>query len=212
MHGYLIRLVPAESEDFALVSRWLRPSHEGALGAGGESEFMSSTQIEEALTRATGAMVETLDGVKVGYVQWHRLKHGGSYEVGGMIGDPELWDSGCGAEASMLVLDYLFHAKNAHRVQFMTGTYNRRVINFLIKNDVVIEGILRDYFFLDGEYHDAVIASLLRDEYYAAVRKPGAIPAFEMIPGAERASARAEFRDYMRGHWDELRTELVDRP
>ncbi|MGW4896336.1 GNAT family N-acetyltransferase [Kitasatospora sp. NPDC004240] len=211
MQGFLTRLVPAEEEDFTLVAAWLRPSPEGALGAGGESEFYSSAQIRSSLSRSTGAMVETLDGEKVGYVQWHRLKHDGSYEIGGMIGDSRLWDSGCGAEASMLLLDYLFHAKNAHRVQFMTGTYNRRVINFLIKSEVVIEGVLRDYFFLDGEYHDAVIASLLRDEYYAAAAKPGAHPVFDMIPAAERAAGRAEFRAHLRGHWDRMRAELVDR-
>ncbi|MGW6917518.1 GNAT family N-acetyltransferase [Kitasatospora sp. NPDC054939] len=211
MQGFLTRLVPAEDEDFTLVSTWLRPSYEGALGAGGESEFYSSAQIRSGLTKSTGAMVETLDGRKVGYVQWRLLKHGGSYEIGGMIGDPKLWDSGCGAEASLLVLDYLFHAKNAHRVQFMTGTYNRRVINFLIKSEVVIEGVLRDYFFVDGEYHDAVVASLLRDEYYAAAAKPGAHPIFDMIPAEERTAGRAELREHLRTHWDSFRSDLVDR-
>ncbi|MGQ0842181.1 GNAT family N-acetyltransferase [Actinokineospora sp.] len=209
MQGYLTRLVPVEDEDYALVAKWLQPGPEGALGAGGESQFMSTKQLGEALGRSTGAMVATMDGRKVGYVQWHRLKHGGSYEVGGMIGDTDLWDSGCGAEAGLLLLDYLFHEKNAHRVQFMTGTYNRRVLNFMMKSNVVVEGVLRDYFFLDGCYHDAVIASLLREEYYAAAKEGVAVR--DLVPAEDRERGRAEFQEYMRGRWDTVYTELLER-
>jgi RimJ/RimL family protein N-acetyltransferase len=211
MRGYLTKLVPVEEEDYPLVTEWLQPSPEGALGAGGESEFYNSKQIADALRGTSGAMVATMDGKKVGYVQWHRLKHQGSYELGGMIGNQELWDSGCGAEASFLVLDYLFHARNAHRVQFMTGTYNRRVINFMIKSNVVIEGVLRDYFYLDGEYHDAIVASLLRSEYYAAAGQADVMPVADLIPRGDKESARAEFQAYMRSRWDQVFTDLVER-
>jgi hypothetical protein len=48
----------------------------------------------------------------------------------------------------------------------------------------------KDYYFVDGQYHDALIGSILRNEYYA-VREPSAI-----IPAEDKEAARriaAEF-------------------
>ncbi len=212
MEGTLVRLTPVEDADFALIARWLQPSVAATMGAGGTAEYRSVESIRSGMSKLPLIMIETRDGRKIGLVQWRTLGHDRSFELGAVVGEPQLWDNGCGAEASLLALDYLFRFKDAHRVQFTTGLYNRRVLTFLFKTGVVIEGILRDYFYFDGCYHDAVVASLLRPEYDRALTElDGLPPVTEMVPAAERELAAKEFRARLRQRWDRMFADLVER-
>lgn len=212
MEGTLVRLVPVQEADYPLVARWLQPSLVATMGAGGTATYRSVESIRDGMSKLPLVMIETKDGSKVGLVQWRVLGHDRSYELGAVVGDPELWDTGCGAEASLLALDYLFRFQDAHRVQFTVGLYNRRVLTFLFKTDVVIEGILRDYFYFDGHYHDAVVASMLRPEYDRALAEMDGLPAVpEMVPAAERELAIKEFRAQIRQRWDRMYADLVER-
>jgi len=212
MEGTLVRLVPVEEADYPLVARWLQPSLAATMGAGGTATYRSVESIRDGMSKLPLVMIETKDGRKVGLVQWRVLGHDRSYELGAVVGDPELWDSGCGAEASLLALDYLFRFRDAHRVQFTAGLYNRRVLTFLFKTDVVIEGILRDYFYFDGRYHDAVVASMLRPEYDRALAEMDGLPGVpEMVPAAELELAAKEFRAQIRQRWDRMYADLVER-
>lgn len=199
MKGHFVELQALEEEDYELFSKWIRPSKVSALARGAQ-DFATAREIkmdiESSSTRY--ATVVTHDGKKIGFVSWEPMKYEGSYVLGGVIGDPELWDMGYGAEASILIMDYLFHFKNAHKIQFINGLYNQRTIRFLIKSNVTIEGVLRDYFFLDGEYHDAVISSILREEYYAGGK--GGQPE-DMIPKSEKEEIQKELREYLEKCW-----------
>lgn len=212
MEGTLTRLVPVDDADFELITRWLQPSQVATLGAGGTAAYRTRESIQKGMSQAPLVMIETKDGRKVGLVQWHTLGHERSYELGAVVGDPQLWDSGCGVEASLLAMDYLFRFRNAHRVQLTVGFYNRRVLTFLSKTDVVIEGILRDHFYFDGRYHDAVVASVLRPEYDDALASGELrLTAPAMVPPAELELAAKEFRAHLRQRWDRMFTELVER-
>lgn len=205
MKGALVTLSAIEEEDHPLVAQWFRRGVVGALSTGGAAGFTSSADIRAALENGPEkfAMVRTHDGVPIGLVQWRQRKYPGSYTVGGVIGDSELWDSGCGGEASWLLVHELFHSYNAHRVEFVTASFNVRVVRMMIKSGMVIEGILRDYFFLDGEYHDAIVTSYLREEYYSADASGMTGDEFfgDTIPASDKSEARALIRDYMQNQW-----------
>ncbi|MDF1999849.1 GNAT family N-acetyltransferase [Peribacillus simplex] len=193
MKGNFVKLQALEEEDFALFSKWVTPSKVSAL-ARGKQDFVTAEEVRQDIKSGNTryATVLTHEDKKIGFVSWQPQSYEGSYIIGGVIGDPDLWDMGYGAEASILLLDYLFHSKNAHKVQFINGLYNLRTVRFLMKNKVTIEGILRDYFFLDGEYHDGVISSILRDEYYSHEDQPE-----DMIPKSEKEQIRKELYDYL---------------
>lgn len=163
----MVSLVPFEEDDVELIYKWRQSDLTSTLMSG-SLDFVSLNEMKEQMrqdkTRYVG--VKTNAGRKIGFVSWHEVKTQGNYQIGGTIGDPSIWDEGYGVEATKLIMDYLFHFKNAHRLQFITGLYNTRTISMLMKHSTQIEGILRDYYFLDGKYHDAVICSVLRDEYY----------------------------------------------
>ncbi|EGK09180.1 GNAT family N-acetyltransferase [Kroppenstedtia eburnea] len=205
MKGHLVQIAPLEEEDFKLMSQWLRPSMASALGSG-KQDFVRADQLKEEITKGPVNYVTILThhDEKIGFVSWKKMQYEGSYELGGIVGDQKLWDSGCGAEATFLVMDHLFQFKNAHRVQFITGLFNKRTMSMLMKHHVVMEGILRDYNFVDGEYHDAVIWSVLRDEYYSVAEygTPTTV-----IPEEEKAQAKEEFRKFLEEKWS---TEIFD--
>lgn len=200
MKGHLVKLRAIEEEDYSFFSKWMIPSTLSAL-ARGTQDFASTDEIKKDIQSGNTryAMVLTHENKKIGFVSWQPQKYEGSYILGGIIGEPELWDNGCGAEASLLLMDYLFHSKNAHKVQFVNGLYNARSVRFLLKNKVVIEGILRDHFFVDGEYHDAVISSILREEYYADSHNQPQ----DAISKIEKVKIQEELYEYMNGYWKE---------
>ncbi|MDA0565655.1 GNAT family N-acetyltransferase [Streptomonospora sp. S1-112] len=212
MDGHLVTLRPPTEADFELISEWMRPGRTAAL-AGGGSELASADLIRRRaeISGESILMVHTKAAVgrPIGFIRWQTRKYAGHYEIGGAVGDAGFWDSGCGAEATSLVLEHLFHARNAHRVQFVVGLYNRRTVKMLLNSGIVVEGLLRDYFFLDGEYHDAVVASVLRDEFYR-LDAWGPIP--DAIPREEKEEAVAAFREAMRERWSgEMFKKLVER-
>ncbi|KMK95013.1 GNAT family N-acetyltransferase [Rossellomorea marisflavi] len=167
MKGLMVTLVPFEEEDVELIYQWRQSDLTSTLMSG-SLNFVSLSEMKEQMKQDKSRYVgvKTNAGRKIGFISWHEVKTQGNYQIGGTIGDPSIWDEGYGVEATKLVMDYLFHFKNAHRLQFVTGLYNTRTIGMLMKHTTQIEGILRDYYFLDGSYHDAVICSVLRDEYY----------------------------------------------
>lgn len=205
MRGALVRLDAIEEDDLPTVAGWFRKSAVGMLGTGAATAFTSTDAMRQAVEAGPEryAMVRTHDGTRVGLVQWRRRKYAGSYTVGGIIGDSELWDSGCGGEASWLLVHHLFHDQNAHRVEFVTAAFNVRVIKMLVKSGMVIEGILRDYFFVDGEYHDAVVTSYLRDEYYSTDESGISGETFfgDTIPAEDKLEAQRVLGAYLRERW-----------
>ncbi|GAA1072322.1 GNAT family N-acetyltransferase [Nocardiopsis composta] len=210
MQGHMVSLRPLADDDYELISKWMRPGSTAAL-AGGGSE-MAGPELIRRRAETTGEsllMVTTTEGRPIGFVRWQSKKYPGSYEIGGAVGEKEYWDSGCGAEATSLVLEYLFHSKNAHRVQFIVGMFNLRTVKMLLNSGIVVEGLLRDYFFMDGEYHDAIVASVLRDEFYQ-LDAWGKVP--DSVPKSEKEAAVEEFCQAMRERWSgEMFKQLVER-
>jgi RimJ/RimL family protein N-acetyltransferase len=195
--GQLVELSPISGDDdYAMLALW-SATPTGAYSSG-TPQFLTSEEVRSAVT-AQGMsflMVRTLDGRTVGAVNWQRMTYSGHFTIGNVVGDSELWGVGYGVESVILLLEHLFHAQNAHRVHLLTGAFNLPMIKIFTQGFVRIEGILRDYFFLDGEYHDAVVGSILRDEYYKAVRASGMVPR-DMIDSGDKGEARRLLRDYL---------------
>lgn len=200
MKGHLVKLKAIEEEDYELFANWVTPSRTSSLARGG-NDFVTSKEVKADIESGNThhVMVLTHDNKKIGFVSWTPQKYEGNYLLGGVIGNPELWDSGYGAEAGALVMDYLFHQKNAHKLQFINGLHNSRSIRFIMKTKLVIEGILRDHYFIDGEYHDAVVSSILRDEFYAYPETDS----IDSIPKEEKRTIRQELYEYLNEYWKE---------
>jgi diamine N-acetyltransferase len=188
---YSVTLAPMAEEDYALLAQWA--SADTWVYASGIQRHVSVAELKALRARAddTLLMVCTADGQAIGIVSWKPTGTPGRYVVGTMIGDPEIWDAGFGLEATILLVGMLFDSKNAHRVEFTCGVFNRRIVEIICSGLVTIEGILRDYYFVDGAYHDALIGSILKDEYYAQ-REPS-----EIVPAKDKEAAQRIVADFL---------------
>lgn len=198
MRGELVSLVPVGDDDYRLLATWAASA--ANTYSSGSSEFASEDTLRTALRDSGGTylMVVTRDGRRIGAVNWRRMSYHGSYTVGNTVGDSELWGVGYGVESIALLLEHLFHARNAHRIHFLTGTHNKPMVQIFTQGLITIEGILRDYFFVDGEYHDAVVGSILRHEYYDPANAE--FTPRDVIPAEDKATARALLRNHLARH------------
>jgi RimJ/RimL family protein N-acetyltransferase len=186
-----VTLAPVAEEDYALLAQWT--SSNTWVYASGIQSHASAAELKAFLDRADDEflIVCTSDGQAIGMVSWKSTHTSGNYSVGTMIGDADMWGAGFGLEATILLVGMLFDSKNAHRVAFTCGVFNRRAVENFCSGLITVEGILRDYYFVDGEYHDALIGSILRDEYYAQ-RGPS-----EIVPTKDKDAARIIVADFL---------------
>ncbi|MDL4817194.1 GNAT family N-acetyltransferase [Actinomadura opuntiae] len=193
MIGTLATLEHCLPGDYERLAKWFS-SRSGWYALGKQKLFSADDLRNENLHGRTHFMIVVENGSKrrVGAVTWTaKEEYEGSYVIGTGIGDPQLYDQGLGGEAIVLLATHLFHMKNAHRVEFIFGLYNKHAIPVLTQWNVTLEGILRDYFFLDGEYQDAALCSVLRSEFYDFAAKGDLLSALDEIPNTDKEEARA---------------------
>jgi RimJ/RimL family protein N-acetyltransferase len=196
-----VSLAPLADDDYDLLSKWSSAS--SWAYAAGSVDYLGPEEFRALLHRIDDRflMVRTRDGRPIGAVSWRVGDYPNSYVVGTMIGDAAMWGAGFGMEATLVVVGYLFDSKNAHRIEAKCGAFNKAAVQTFCSGLLRIEGILRDHYFVDGAYYDAVVGSILRDEYYS-MTKP-----VETISAAEKQEAGAILEDYLRANPIESRKE-----
>jgi [ribosomal protein S5]-alanine N-acetyltransferase len=95
----------------------------------------------------------------------------GTAEWGFALGSP-YWGSGLFVEGAELVLDFVFQTVGVHRVEARASIANGRGNGALRKLGAVQEGVLRRSFLRNGEYHDQVLWSVLKEDWFAQQGEP----------------------------------------
>ena len=89
-----------------------------------------------------------------------------------LLGEPEIiGNAPVVFESEILILDYAFEKLGMHSSYgdvMGTNTGMLKMRRFLRWNR---SGIFKEHFFVNGEYVDAVLFSLLKDDYYSTTRK-----------------------------------------
>ncbi len=199
MRGDLVFLSPIGEDDYPLMGQWMA-SPMGTYANGG-AQLTSPHKVKELLDSipVNYLMIRTHDGNTIGAVNWQQMSYPGHYMIGVAVGDEKIWGAGFGMEATLLLVEYLFHAQNAHRLHLLAGLHNLPIIKLYLTGLVHIEGVMRDYFFIDGEYHDAVVGSMLRDEFYQMSDRLGIRPR-DVIPQEDKREARKLLAEYLAGN------------
>ncbi|MCM1991604.1 GNAT family N-acetyltransferase [Oceanirhabdus seepicola] len=81
------------------------------------------------------------------------------------IFEGENFGKGYGTEAMILALDYGFGMFNLHRIDLTVYDFNERGIHVYEKIGFKREGVLRDYLYFNHNYYDAIVMSILEDEF-----------------------------------------------
>ena len=95
----------------------------------------------------------------------------GTAEWGFALGSP-YWGTGLFVEGAELVLDFVFQTVGVHRVEARASIVNGRGNGALRKLGAVQEGVLRRSFLRNGEYHDQVLWSVLKEDWFAQQGEP----------------------------------------
>ena len=107
-------------------------------------------------------LVEKKDGSKVGSMSHRPVRR--TQEIGYAILPSERKKGYC-SEAVMIMVDYLFLSKDIVRIQAHTDVRNIGSQKILEKTGFKKEGIVRKGTFVRGEWTDACLFSILREEW-----------------------------------------------
>lgn len=178
MLGRLVELRSWEKSDIPAYAGWLRNPRVSALTHMVRRPISLRELEEEFKPYFLGegavhcAVVNRKNGQLVGKIHWEEcLKGPGVYEVGVIVGEPELWRHGYGAEACYLGARVLFKELNAHKVMYQAAEYNRTIIDFGKDLGFKEEGRIRDRFYVDGRYVDGLWLGLLEAEFDEIARR-----------------------------------------
>jgi RimJ/RimL family protein N-acetyltransferase len=131
--------------------------------------FEEIEQVYEAHQRSGGDTVWfaiEADGKFIGQCLLHNFHHVAmSCELGITIGDRDYWSRGYGREVVGLLVDYAFALLNQHRVWLTTNAANERAIRSYLARGFREEGRLREHYWIDGAYDDAVYMGILRSDW-----------------------------------------------
>ncbi|GAA5162131.1 GNAT family protein [Viridibacterium curvum] len=80
---------------------------------------------------------------------------------------PDVWGRGFMSEAVSSMLSFGFSSLQLNRVGAGTATENLRSVKFLERLGFVREGVMRQYWYANGAFHDAYSYSLLAEDWRA---------------------------------------------
>ncbi len=112
------------------------------------------------IDRETGEWVGEL-----AILDWDEDNHSCSFRIA--IG-PAGRNRGLGSEATRLIVDYVFEQLPINRIALEVFAFNPRAIHVYERCGFTREGIIRAALYWDGEYHDAILMSILRNEWLAS--------------------------------------------
>lgn len=107
-------------------------------------------------------IVSKADGQRIGTCGFHKWNKSHQRAEIGYDLSPTAWGQGYMQEALHAVIEFGFVQMKLHRIEALVYPENARSLDLLNKLGFKQEGILRDYFYLDGKFYDHVVLSLLK--------------------------------------------------
>lgn len=103
-----------------------------------------------------------IGNIKIGPINWiHRFG-----DISLLIGDKNYWGKGIATEAIKLVTHFGFNHLNLHKIKAGCYADNEGSKRAFLKVGYKVEGILRKHFFSNGDFQDAIVLGIIRDEIY----------------------------------------------
>ena len=113
----------------------------------------------------TGRMIIELDGERVGTMGYDRVSEAHAIaRIGGLAVDPAFRGRGIADEAARRFQRYLLLERGFHRLELACYGFNERAIRHSERVGFVREGVKRKAYLRHGEWQDAVLFSLLRED------------------------------------------------
>ena len=157
-----------EKEDLPLFAEWINKPE--FIGEYNPLRQISRTEIEKGFEKSSleqgEFIIEKKDGSKIGYM-WHFTSVHPAVkllEIGYFLVPSERGKGYC-TEAVNIMVDYLFLSKDIIRIQAHTELRNIASQKVLEKVGFEKEGTIRKSIFNRGEWRDANLYSILKEEW-----------------------------------------------
>jgi RimJ/RimL family protein N-acetyltransferase len=183
--GSLVRLRPPERDDLPQFASWLKnPALRRFVTIRYISDALEERWFESYLNDASRYppgrlhfVIELLQSAQpIGVVSLESINwRDRDAEVGIIIGDTEFWGQGYGTDAMCTILYVGFRWHNLHRIHLHVVQDNIRAIRSYEKCGFHHEGCLREAAYIDGQYYDLLIMSILENEFEDARSAGGKI-------------------------------------
>lgn len=139
-------------------------------GRAGETieEVLAEIERSEREPEAFGWFVVEVDGVRAGCVGFHRTNERNRIvEAGRFVVHPDFRGRRIGEEAARLLQRHLLVDLDFHRIELQIYGFNERAIAHAERSGFVREGVKRKAYLKHGEWQDAVLFSLIREDLEA---------------------------------------------
>lgn len=167
-----IYLRALEPEDYKVSTAW-RNDEEISNLVGGPKYYVSSEREKEWVRNAifdNSKLVLAIclkDTNKyIGNIMLQDIDYiNRSGHVPVFIGDKTEWNKGYATEARMQMLEYAFYQRGLHRIVAYVLEDNTASLKMHKKCGYKVEGVLRDSVYKNGQYHNQVVLSILREDF-----------------------------------------------
>ena len=110
----------------------------------------------------------------IGTIAFHDINQNSrSAEIGIGIGEKAYWSQGYGSDAIRVLLKHGFYTLNFHRIYLRVHASNARGTRAYERVGFIHEGTMREAHFVNGEYQDVHLMSILRPEWANISSKKG---------------------------------------
>ncbi|MCJ7517577.1 MAG: GNAT family N-acetyltransferase [Methanomassiliicoccales archaeon] len=174
LRGNVVGLRPMQSKDSWLLHKWFNDQRVlEDLGADHiwfcvsiDKEFQTVDEMLASRTRRY-FIIQLLEGSKdIGLIGLDKIDlRNASAEIQIIIGEVDCWDKGFGSEAIQVLLHHAFVSMNLHRVYLRVAEYNNRAKACYENCGFRLEGRLRHDHIHKGAFRDALIMSILKEEF-----------------------------------------------
>jgi diamine N-acetyltransferase len=171
LSGEKIYLRPIEQGDIALLHQWANdPDIRGLTGEVRPSSFEGAVEfyqrIQKSEDRIWLAVVSRETDQVIGETGLLRMFPAWrTTDWSLIIGDKSVRGKGYGTEVAQLMLNYAFGHQNFHRVSIGVVGFNTKALKFYEQLGFKREGIQRDGYYYEHQYHEFVMMSMLDDEF-----------------------------------------------
>ena len=169
--GDKVYLRPATAEDVANSHHW-QEQCEPTSRSCRPMPFMSAAEVAESYGKRERSpniqlfmIIKQKDKTPVGQIRFFDMNTLNRSAEFGLLVDPDEQKNGYGLEATRILCRYLFRSRGLNKVYAQTGSFNKAAIKLLEKVGFKLDGTLRRHMFHDGEFHDALVYSILQHEF-----------------------------------------------
>lgn len=170
LKGDNVTIRPIEKRDFDLFYLWIQSQK--CLGDFMDIDMVYKEIFLENFEKSTKnstrfyAIIEDKEGNPIGEINSIEvIGSNTNLEIGLLIAEESSRGKGIGIECIRLFVNYLFKTKNIMRIQYITRTDNMSMKAIGEKTGFKLEGVLKKYKFVDGDFRDFYLMAITRDDW-----------------------------------------------